>query len=68
MEAPQQDPRDGQTSDPAALNSVLQGAPAEAVVAWAAERFGEGLVLSTSFGIQSAVMLHLATQVVPTCL
>ncbi|HIK43536.1 MAG TPA: phosphoadenylyl-sulfate reductase, partial [Leptolyngbyaceae cyanobacterium M65_K2018_010] len=27
--------------------------------------FGEGLVLSTSFGIQSAVMLHLVTQVVP---
>jgi phosphoadenosine phosphosulfate reductase len=35
------------------------------IVSWAADRFGEGLVLSTSFGIQSAVMLHLATRVKP---
>ena len=55
-----QDPRDGQTAEPS-----LEGAPAESVIAWAAEHFGEGLVLSTSFGIQSAVMLHLATRVVP---
>jgi phosphoadenosine phosphosulfate reductase len=34
-------------------------------IAWAANRFGDGLVLSTSFGIQSAVMLHLATQQKP---
>lgn len=34
-------------------------------VRWAVEAFGEGLILSTSFGIQSAVMLHLATQVRP---
>ena len=31
----------------------------------AAERHTEGLVVSTSFGIQSAAMLHLATRVVP---
>lgn len=31
----------------------------------AAKRHGDGLVLSTSFGIQSAVMLDLATRVVP---
>lgn len=43
----------------------LEGADAEHVVAWAADRFGDGLVLSTSFGIQSAVMLHLATRVSP---
>jgi phosphoadenosine phosphosulfate reductase len=34
-------------------------------IVWASDRFGDGLVLSTSFGIQSAVMLHLATQVKP---
>lgn len=39
--------------------------PAAEIAQWASERFGEGLVLSTSFGIQSAVMLHLATQVRP---
>lgn len=30
-------------------------------VDWAHENFGDGLILSTSFGIQSAVMLHLVT-------
>lgn len=34
-------------------------------ISWAANHFGDGLVLSTSFGVQSAVMLHLATQVKP---
>ena len=32
-------------------------------IAWAWERFGSGLVLSTSFGLQSAVMIHLVRQV-----
>jgi phosphoadenosine phosphosulfate reductase len=41
----------------------LEDLAAPARVAWAVETFGEGLVLSTSFGIQSAVMLHLVTQV-----
>jgi phosphoadenosine phosphosulfate reductase len=35
-------------------------------VRWADEVFGDDWVLSTSFGIQSAVMLHLVTQVKPT--
>lgn len=34
-------------------------------VRWAVETFGDRLILSTSFGIQSAVMLHLVTQVAP---
>jgi phosphoadenosine phosphosulfate reductase len=34
-------------------------------VAWAVDRFGEALVLTTSFGIQSAVMLHLLSETVP---
>jgi len=36
---------------------------APARVERALELFGDGLVLSTSFGVQSAVMLHLVTQV-----
>mmetsp|Transcript_747 Transcript_747/g.1240 ORF Transcript_747/g.1240 Transcript_747/m.1240 type:complete len:472 (+) Transcript_747:142-1557(+) len=32
-------------------------------VKWAVDFFGESLVMSTSFGIQSAVLLHLATSV-----
>lgn len=39
--------------------------PAREFVEWADRTFGHGLVVSTSFGIQSAVMLHLVTQVVP---
>jgi phosphoadenosine phosphosulfate reductase len=38
---------------------------AQSSIEWAAGQFGEGLVLSTSFGIQAAVMLHLATRVLP---
>ena len=44
---------------------VLVPLPARERVQWAYEQFGEALVLSTSFGIQSAVMLHLAVQVNP---
>jgi len=43
----------------------LADVSAEHAVAWAAEAFGDDLVLSTSFGIQSAVMLHLANDVAP---
>lgn len=35
------------------------------IVEWAADTFDTGLVMSTSFGIQAAVMLHLVTEVVP---
>ena len=57
---------EGPAIDLAALNGALDGVPAQEILAWAAETFGEGLVLSTSFGIQSAVMLHLVTQAVPS--
>ncbi len=49
-----------------AVNQQLEGKKAEQVVKWAHEAFSDGLVVSTSFGIQAAVMLHLVTQVVPT--
>jgi len=49
----------------AAADARLAHAPAEEVVRWAAETFGEGLVLSTSFGIHAAAMLHLATRQLP---
>jgi phosphoadenosine phosphosulfate reductase len=38
---------------------------AEARVKWALAEFGSKLILTTSFGIQSALMLHLATRVAP---
>ncbi len=46
-------------------NARLAGADAEAVIAWAFDAFGERLVMSSSFGAHSAVMLHLATRVAP---
>ncbi|MGB3404545.1 MAG: phosphoadenylyl-sulfate reductase [Microcoleaceae cyanobacterium] len=46
-------------------NSKLNQMDAEQIVYWAADTFKAGLVMSTSFGIQSAVMLHLVTKVVP---
>ncbi len=58
------EPRPGPL-DLEAANRQLAGASPRRVVEWAAETFGDGLVLSTSFGIQSALMLHLATSVVP---
>jgi phosphoadenosine phosphosulfate reductase len=47
------------------VNRRLAKARADDVVAWASRQFGEGLVLSTSFGIQSAVMLHLVGHAAP---
>jgi phosphoadenosine phosphosulfate reductase len=49
----------------AAVNASLASASAEDRIAWAAREFGGALVLSSSFGAQSAVMLSLATRVVP---
>jgi phosphoadenosine phosphosulfate reductase len=47
------------------VNRTVENREASQVVEWAAATFGKGLVMSSSFGIQSAVMLHLVTQVVP---
>jgi len=52
--------------DPAAANGWLAGVPAEERIGWAAQQFGDALVLSSSFGAQAAVMLSLATRVIPT--
>lgn len=47
------------------VNAELAGAGAEEVIAWALATFGESLVMSSSFGAQAALMLHLATRVAP---
>lgn len=54
-----------QEIDLSVVNHRLAEADAEGIIRWAVETFAEGLILSTSFGIQSAVMLHLVTQVLP---
>ena len=43
-------------------NARLEGVRADERVAWAVDQFGDGLVLSSSFGAQAGVMLHLATR------
>ena len=47
------------------LHPDLEGMSAEERVRWSMDRFGDRLILTTSFGIQSAVMLHLVTRLNP---
>ena len=48
-----------------AANQELSDASALHVIEWGAEKFGDRLVMSSSFGIQAAVMLHMVTEVIP---
>lgn len=48
-----------------AVNARLEGCRAEEILAWAYETFGASLVMSSSFGAESALMLHLVSRVVP---
>ena len=47
------------------LNAQYREADAQTLIQWGLETFGDGMVMSTSFGIQSAVMLHLVTSIAP---
>ncbi len=47
------------------LNVTHADSGAEALIQWGLETFGSSMVMSTSFGIQSAVMLHLVTSIAP---
>lgn len=47
------------------INDNLALANAQDIVAWASQEFNKNLVMSTSFGIQAAVMLHLVTLIIP---
>ncbi|WP_049622862.1 phosphoadenylyl-sulfate reductase [Frateuria defendens] len=53
------------TAARAELNRWLAGRPAEARAAWALEQLPGPQVLSSSFGAQAAVSLHLLTQLQP---
>ena len=46
----------------AEISANLEKVSAEKRVAWALERFKPEIMLSTSFGVQSAVLLHMVTQ------
>ncbi|EDX84447.1 phosphoadenosine phosphosulfate reductase [Synechococcus sp. PCC 7335] len=47
------------------LNQRFDRAKATELIEWGVKTFGDTLVMSTSFGIQSAVMLGLVTEVIP---
>ncbi len=47
------------------VNHQLAKVKAVEVVRWGFEMFGQGLVMSTSFGIHSNVLLHLISQEIP---
>ncbi len=67
-EPPKQDPSSPSAQSIENLksdNQALAPLTAEERVAWALEKFSDRLVLSSSFGIQSAVMLHLTTKLAP---
>jgi len=55
--------RHGAAVDQASALAFLEGVTPLERVRWAYETFGEAFALTTSFGIQSAVMLHLTSQV-----
>jgi phosphoadenosine phosphosulfate reductase len=45
-----------------ALNPMLESSDPTKVVEWAAAQFGEELVMSSSFGAESALLIHMAIQ------
>jgi phosphoadenosine phosphosulfate reductase len=48
-----------------ALNPLFEAADPTKIVQWAATQFGNELVMSSSFGAESAVLIHMATRVNP---
>lgn len=48
-----------------ALNGMFEKSRPEQVVAWAATQFGRELVMSSSFGAESALLIHMATRALP---
>jgi phosphoadenosine phosphosulfate reductase len=52
-------------SDLPALNASLERTDPERIVAWAVAQFGGDLVMSSSFGVDSAVLLHMAAAAAP---
>ena len=48
-----------------ATNAVLDTYDPQQIVDWSAREFGNGLIMSSSFGAESALLLHMATRVLP---
>lgn len=48
-----------------ALHEQLSNADSLDIIRWAHQTFGSGLILTSSFGAESALMLHLTCQIIP---
>ncbi|MDB5296558.1 MAG: Phosphoadenylyl-sulfate reductase, partial [Phycisphaerales bacterium] len=48
-----------------ALNAMFERQPPATVCQWAAAEFGDDLIMTSSFGAESALLLHLATRAKP---
>lgn len=51
--------------DLTALNQMFEGTDPSKIVEWSAVQFGDELIMSSSFGAESAVLLHMAHKVSP---
>jgi phosphoadenosine phosphosulfate reductase len=51
--------------DLAEMNGLLAASDPEKIIAWAAAHFGTDLVMTSSFGAESALLLHMVTRVQP---
>lgn len=58
-------PSGAEALDLPGLNSTLEASSAEKIVSWAATQFGNGLVMSSSFGAESALLIHMAVTHLP---
>jgi phosphoadenosine phosphosulfate reductase len=47
------------------MNAALEASSPEKIVSWATAEFGESLVMSSSFGAESAALIHLVTRQLP---
>ena len=56
---------EGRDFDLEAINAELEQATAQERVQWGLEQFGQRIVLSSSFGAQAAVSLHMVTRARP---
>lgn len=53
------------TLDLAEMNAAFEAADPQKIVSWAVGQFAPELVMTSSFGAESALLIHMATQVMP---
>jgi phosphoadenosine phosphosulfate reductase len=51
--------------DAESLNEMFESVEPRKIVDWAAATFGDSLVMTSSFGVESALLIHLATRAIP---